>query len=75
MSQRPAQRDETLNEYRCTFPELYPKPAAGHKDPKHRQGHYVDARSEDEAQEIMRKRYPHGTQVIEAELVKKGRKA
>jgi hypothetical protein len=75
VSQQAAQRDETLNEYRCTFPELYPKPADGHRNPKHRQGHYVDASSEEEAQEIMRKRYPHGTQVIEAELVKRGRKA
>lgn len=47
-----------LNEYRCTRSDLYSHNCIGRDDLTARQGHYVVARSEEEALEEMRRRHP-----------------
>lgn len=47
-----------MNEYRCTRPALYPFGSLGHKCLGARQGHYVEAKSEEEARKIMEEDFP-----------------
>jgi hypothetical protein len=61
-------------EYRCTLPELYPKPALGHKDPGARQGHYYYVKDEEHAREKMLQRFP-AVKRVDVELWKPGKGA
>ena len=48
-------------EYRCTRNALYQHDCTGRDDIRERQGHYIQAQSEEEAWQIMATRYPEET--------------
>lgn len=48
-------------EYRCTRNESYKHDCTGHDDITERQGYYIWANSEEEAWEMMAKRFPEET--------------
>ena len=48
-----------MNQYRCTRPDAYEEGCPGHKDLSARQGHYIDAESEEKALARMRKLFPN----------------
>jgi hypothetical protein len=51
--------DDYIYEYRCTRPALYQDEGdPGKGNPKLRQGHYIRAVDEDEAEAIMKKQFP-----------------
>ncbi len=48
-----------MNEYRCTRNHPYRSPGCiGNKDKTARQGHYIRAHTIDEANQVMKTRYP-----------------
>jgi len=47
-----------MNEYRCTRPAMYDEGSLGHDDVSVRQGHYIMAKSAEEAFDIMKQRFP-----------------
>lgn len=47
-----------MRQYRCTRNDLYQCDCPGRDDLRERQGHYINANSEEEAWEIMASRYP-----------------
>ena len=47
-----------MNQYRCTRPEVYEEGCPGHTEPGARQGHYIDALTEEEALMRMKQWFP-----------------
>lgn len=58
-----------MNEYRCTIPGNYPKPAPGLTDPAQRQGYYINAETPEAAAQDLFERYP-SIKAVDVQAVK-----